>query len=206
MIVLRFSASVGALSLVVERASVAPHIVLEGPSASGKSTLLEIIAGVGPTPQGEVSCLGQRWVMDGREQVAARDRQVGWVPQHALLFPHLSVRDNVLASPRASAERYEEIASLCGLGALSERSVHRLSGGERQRTALARALASAPRLLLLDEALSALDGIAATALARTLRVYCDRHGIMTLAATHHSAELEALCDEQWQMREGKLVP
>jgi len=196
MIALDLECHLGGLSLRARLSSEARHIALLGPSASGKSTLLRIIAGVGPTYRGEVRCCGERWT-----ELPARDRRVGWVPQHAALFPHLRVRENVVASSRPSD--VDAVIGLCGLGAMLDRQVETLSGGERQRVALARALASSPRILLLDEAFSALDRTAAAGLAGALRAHCAQRNIVTLAATHH--EVDALVDERWHIESGEVA-
>ncbi len=126
----------------------AQTVGIVGPSGSGKSTLLDAIAGIEP---------GARVVLDG-EDVSERPlhrRDVGYVTQDALLFPHLSVRSNLLFSPRAGA--LGDVPAALGIERLLERMPRHLSGGERRRVALARAVLSRPRLLLLDEPFAGLD-------------------------------------------------
>jgi molybdate transport system ATP-binding protein len=121
---------------------------LVGPSGSGKSTLLDAIAGIEP---------GARVILDGTDcsGLDLHRRGVGYVTQEALLFPHLSVRRNLLYSPRADS--LGDVPGALGIEPLLERMPRHLSGGERRRVALARAILSRPRVLLLDEPFGGLD-------------------------------------------------
>ncbi len=139
-----------------------PAAALFGPSGSGKSTILEIIAGVRRGASGRV-VLDGRTILDTERGIepAARDRWIGWVPQDASLFPHLTVRENVrFGLSRGGPEGERRLAAsvaLLELEPLLERPAVALSGGERQRAAVARAIASGARVLLLDEPLASLD-------------------------------------------------
>lgn len=158
------------------------HAVLTGPTASGKTTLLELIAGgIAPTA-GSVR-------IDGRDVTihAPESRGVGLVPQHGYLFPHLNVRQNV-----AYGNRDERIVSQLtrrfGVDHLLDRAVSALSGGERQLVALCRALAARPTALLLDEPVSALDR---TRRAAVLREFADLQaewGLTVLHVTHDETD------------------
>ncbi|NCD25383.1 MAG: ATP-binding cassette domain-containing protein [Deltaproteobacteria bacterium] len=142
------------------------RVALFGPSGSGKSLTLMALAGL-LTPQGGRIAVRGRTFFDAQDgiDVPARKRRVGFVFQDYALFPHLSVRDNVafglkpvFGYPRpAHRARIDELLELCGLKDLAARKPHQISGGQRQRTALARALAPNPDLLLLDEPFTALD-------------------------------------------------
>ena len=136
-------------------------VAVLGPSGCGKTTLLLAIAGLLPVQAGLIT-IGGREISRAGRPVAPEKRGVGWVPQEASLFPHLSVGENIgFAVPRgrstARSARIAELASLVGLGDLTGRAPHQLSGGQAQRVALARALAPRPDLLLLDEPFAALD-------------------------------------------------
>jgi molybdate transport system ATP-binding protein len=136
---------------------------LFGPSGSGKTTLLRCIAGLTRAVEGRLCVNGDTWQDESRSHfLPAHRRAIGYVFQEASLFPHLSVRKNLEYGFKRvpSKERrvvFEQAVELLGVGPLLERGPRHLSGGERQRVAIARALLTSPRLLLMDEPLSALD-------------------------------------------------
>jgi molybdate transport system ATP-binding protein len=156
-----------------------------GPSGAGKSTLLRILAGVERDVTGLVEVFGEPWL--GPQAVPAWQRGVGWVPQDALLFPHLSVRSNLTYSGKGLDEG---VVGALGLGPLLDRSPRRLSGGEAQRVALGRALCSQPRLLLLDEPFSALDRPLRVRVASFVRAWCVERGVRVVHVTHDERDLE----------------
>jgi molybdate transport system ATP-binding protein len=184
-----------------------------GPSGSGKTTLLDAIAGLRQIRAGEIEIGGVTVFSssDGINQ-PARDRGIGYVPQESALFPHLSVRSNILfgatrASTPAAARTIEldHVLEVLQIGALLDRPVTQLSGGEAQRCALARAILSKPRLLLLDEPLAALDiGLKERILPYLARVR-DEFDIPMIYVTHNLTEVLTLADWVLMIRQGKLI-
>ena len=180
---------------------------LLGPSGSGKSTLVAVLAGLQPLSGGRI-------VVDGRDLagVPAERRGVGVVFQRPLLFPHLDARDNVAfglrrqgvdrRSARARAESLLDQVELAGLG---RRAAHELSGGQAQRVALARALAARPRLLLLDEPLSALDPDTRSRMRELVRGLHDSFGTTTLFITHDQTEAAELADPTALLLDGRVA-
>ncbi len=174
-----------------------------GPSGAGKSTLLRVLAGVEPGVTGTVRALGETWLGPALVVPAWR-RGVGWVPQDALLFPHLNVRQNLDYSRRSGAEECLGIARLLGVSALLDRAPRNLSGGERQRVALGRALLARPRLLLLDEPFSALDRNLRARLAADVAAYCKDRALPVVLASHDDPDLTAFNAERWEFVDGVL--
>ncbi|KZC94205.1 MULTISPECIES: ABC transporter ATP-binding protein [Clavibacter] len=182
-------------------------LALVGPSGCGKSTLLRLIAGLLTPSSGSLH-------LDGEDatRLRAERRRIGYVPQSYALFPHLSVRDNVAYGLRAQRvpraerdERVDHALELTRMTAYADRSPAQLSGGQRQRVALARALAIRPRVLLLDEPLSALDPQLRDGMRRDLRRLLAEADCCTIIVTHDQAEALALADEVAVMRDGRLV-
>jgi molybdate transport system ATP-binding protein len=180
----------------------ARHVAITGASGGGKTTFVCALAGVIVDARGRIVVGDQTW-LDARTCLAPERRRVGWVPQETLLVPHLGVRGNLRLGLRAGVD-LERVHAVCGTGALADRSIARLSGGEQKRVALARALCSDPRLLLLDETFSALDGAASARLRTELRRYCDERAVITLTVTHHPAQIAGFCDEVYVLRDGHL--
>jgi thiamine transport system ATP-binding protein len=176
-----------------------------GPSGCGKSTLLRAVAGLEPLVAGTVA-----W--DGADlgRVPTHKRGFALMFQDGQLFGHLTVARNVGYAlrlrrvPDADA-RVEELLALVGLEGYAERLPATLSGGERQRVALARCLAVRPRLLLLDEPLSALDTGLRQRLAADLRTILTHEGITALMVTHDHEEAFTVADRLAVMRAGEIV-
>lgn len=187
----------------------APITVLFGPSGAGKTTLLRCLAGLDrPEPGGHISLAGQVWD-DDDVHVPARHRRVGYLFQDHALFPFLDVSGNVAYGlhrlPRHErSARIREALEAAGAAHLSGRATRQLSGGEAQRVALARALAPGPRLLLLDEPLSALDAPTRTRLRSELRARLLAAGVPTVVVTHDRAEALALGDHIAVLIDGRL--
>ncbi|WP_407698677.1 ABC transporter ATP-binding protein [Streptomyces fagopyri] len=181
-------------------------LALLGPSGCGKTTALRMLAGFEHPDSGEV-------LVDGEDvtRVPAHRRDAGMVFQSYSLFPHLSALDNVAFGLRMrkvrTAERRTraaELLDLVGLADKGERFPHQLSGGQQQRIALARALALRPRVLLLDEPLSALDAKVRLSLREEIRRLQQELGITTLFVTHDQEEALSMADRVAVMRSGRL--
>lgn len=173
--------------------------VVIGPAGSGKTTLLETIAGIIPQTAGSLR-LGDAEAA----QLLPEHRGVGFVYQHGYLFPHLSVRENI-AYGAASAEAAATAERRLGTDALAERAVAGLSGGERQLVAIARALATRPRILLLDEPFSALDPRRRTLVRREVRALHREWGMTVLQVTHDFAEAGMLGDVAVLLDGGRVL-
>jgi thiamine transport system ATP-binding protein len=177
-----------------------------GPSGCGKSTLLRAIAGL-ERATGEV-----RWHSEDLSSTPTHRRGFALMFQDGQLFPQLSVARNIgyplrlRRTPHADATaRVAELLDLVGLSGFADRLPATLSGGERQRVALARALAASPRLLLLDEPLSALDAGLGQRLAEDLRRILVRSGTTAVMVTHDHEEAFAVADDLAVMRSGRIV-
>jgi len=175
-----------------------------GPSGSGKSTLLGAISGTDGSISGQI-------LLDGQDITCMpiQKRRIGMVFQDFSLFPSMDVERNIMYGMRdvpesekhAEVERLLDMVDLAGYGS---RQVHELSGGEAQRIALVRAVAAKPRMLLLDEPLSALDAPLRKKLRTMIRQIHDRTGITMLYVTHDREEAFSIADRIMIMRGGKL--
>jgi sulfate/thiosulfate transport system ATP-binding protein len=181
-------------------------VALLGPSGCGKTTLLRIIAGLEHPDAGDIRHAGE----DIADQ-SARDRNVGLVFQHYALFRHMTVGENVAfplrirKRPKAEvADRVKELLGLVQLAGLEGRYPHQLSGGQRQRIALARALATEPRVLLLDEPFGALDARVRQELRRWLRRLHDELHVTSVFVTHDQEEAFEVSDRVVLMNAGRV--
>jgi putative spermidine/putrescine transport system ATP-binding protein len=181
-------------------------VALLGPSGCGKTTALRIVAGFEFADSGSVT-------VDGRDvsPIPAAKRDMGMVFQSYSLFPNMNALDNVgfgLRMRKISAgERTKRAAALLdmvGLAGQAKQYPHQLSGGQQQRVALARALAIEPRVLLLDEPLSALDAKVRLQLREQIRTLQQRLGTTTLFVTHDQEEALSMADRVGVMRDGRL--
>ncbi|SRR5579859_34131 len=171
-----------------------------GPSGCGKTSLLRIIAGLDRQSAGTVEIAGKDCSNAPPEQ-----RDYGIVFQSYALFPNMTVARNVAYGLRSRDEgRVAEMLDLVGLPDLGDRYPGQLSGGQQQRIALARALAPSPRLLLLDEPLSALDARVRLTLRRQIRALHDRLGLTTIMVTHDQEEALTLADRIVVMNHGHI--
>jgi putative spermidine/putrescine transport system ATP-binding protein len=181
-------------------------VALLGPSGCGKTTALRILAGFETADSGSVT-------VDGTEvlPVPAAKRDMGMVFQSYSLFPNMSALDNVgfglrMRKLRAAerSRRAGELLEMVGLTGHARRYPHQLSGGQQQRVALARALAIEPRVLLLDEPLSALDAKVRLQLREQIRLLQRRLGTTTLFVTHDQEEALSMADRVGVMHDGRL--
>ena len=180
---------------------------LFGPSGCGKTTVLRCIAGLHRVAEGRCVVGGEVW-QDGASFRPPHRRAVGYVFQEASLFPHLPVRRNLLfGAPRggpAGAFGFDGVVALLGLERLLPRSPLTLSGGERQRVAIGRALLSEPRLLLMDEPLSALDREAREEILPFLERLRASVPLPVVYVSHDMAEVERLADTLVLMQAGRV--
>lgn len=178
-------------------------LVVLGPSGAGKTILLETIAGLRPQQAGHISLAGTDITTLPPER-----RRIGLVFQDAALFPHLTVADNVRFGPRASRtagpDGTSDLLRQLGIEHLADRSPRSLSGGERQRVALARALAIQPRLLLLDEPLSALDQPTREDMRALLQHLLTQLEIPAAHVTHDRDEALSIADDLALIVTGQL--
>ncbi|MEQ8825255.1 MAG: ATP-binding cassette domain-containing protein [Filomicrobium sp.] len=181
---------------------------LVGPSGAGKSTLLSCIAGLSRPDVGLIRLSG-RTLFDSKSSInlPAADRKIGVVFQDGLLFPHMSVEANLLYAVKGvRPSNFADVVSALSLGGLLERRTNRLSGGERQRVAIGRALFSRPRLMILDEPVSALDpDLKRDVLDHLLRVV-EMTAIPMIYISHAPEEIRKVANAVVKIRDGHCVP
>ncbi|MFI3044575.1 Polyamine ABC transporter ATP-binding protein [Pseudomonas coronafaciens pv. coronafaciens] len=182
-------------------------VTLLGPSGCGKSTLLRCVAGLTPVNSGRI-------LLDGSDLVplTPQKRNIGMVFQSYALFPNMNVEQNVafgLRMQKVSADdsekRVAEILQMVELHDFAKRYPHQLSGGQCQRVALARSLVTRPRLLLLDEPLSALDARIRKHLREQIRAIQRELGLTTIFVTHDQEEALTMSDRIFLMNQGRIV-
>ena len=181
-----------------------------GPSGAGKTSLLETIAGLRKPDTANISFNGQ--LFDDSWQnysLPVRLRRLGYVPQYDSLFPHLSVRRNLLYGSDGKSKdgtlEFHHITDFLEIGHLLDRHVRTLSRGENQRVVIARALLSAPQLLLLDEPLTSLDAKLKNAILQQLQALHREFGIPMLFVTHDAAEAIAICEDVLLLHAGRIT-
>ncbi|MFQ5791155.1 MAG: molybdenum ABC transporter ATP-binding protein [Acidobacteriota bacterium] len=196
-----------AFSLAVSIQTEAPTTVLFGPSGSGKTTLLRAVAGLLNPDRGRIALDGDVF-FDSERGIALPPyrRRLGMVFQQPSLFPHLSALDNVRYAASGKKRRHiEDLLERFHVSHVARRRPHQLSGGEQQRVTIARALAAGPRLLLLDEPLSAVDAATRASVLKDLLAYQKRGGVPYLYVTHNRAEALALGGQALLLDGGRLV-
>jgi molybdate transport system ATP-binding protein len=195
-----------AFTLDVSESASVEVLGLFGPSGSGKTSLLEAVVGLRHPNRGAIK-IGDRdlYSSDLQIDVPARERRIGYVPQDALLFPHLDVSRNILFGRRESDQLFDSLVEILELSSLLDRRVQRLSGGEKQRVAIARALMIRPALLLLDEPLAGVDRERRDRiLPYLLRIRKQLH-VPLVYVTHDADELTAIADRVLKLEAGRVV-
>ena len=182
---------------------------LYGPSGCGKTTLLRCLVGL-EKATGHIRMGEQQWLGDGVKTIPSHQRGVGLVFQHAALFDHLTVFGNLQYGRKRQFDtpyswELETIIERCGIGHLLEQQTTNLSGGERQRVALARTLANAPRLLILDEPLASLDG-------SSKKISCNywwklraQWQLPIMYVSHHVEEIAHIADRVLGIKDGQVA-
>ncbi|MBL0143696.1 MAG: molybdenum ABC transporter ATP-binding protein [Betaproteobacteria bacterium] len=211
MIDVRLEIRRGGFTLSAAFSTEAPVVALFGRSGSGKTTIVQALAGLVQPLSGHVR-VGETTLYDsaGGTNLPPERRRIGYVFQDSLLFPHLTVRGNLAFGERlvAPAERYvdrKQIVDLLGLASLLDRSPSTLSGGERQRVAIGRALLANPRLLLLDEPLASLDGLRKAEILAYIEILRDELKIPIVYVSHSIEEVTRLADHMVLVSEGHTI-
>ncbi|MBO1519497.1 ABC transporter ATP-binding protein [Oceanisphaera pacifica] len=183
-----------------------------GPSGCGKTTLLRSIAGF-ETPNAGRIMINDQTLFSPQTNIKPEHRKIGYVPQHGVLFPHLTVANNIAFGlpnthyqHKAKKEaRVNDMLQLVGMDGLGHRMPHELSGGQQQRIALARALAPAPSLVLLDEPFSALDAGLRASLREEVKATLRQIGATAILVTHDQEEALSMADSVAVMRQGQCI-
>ena len=208
-----FRGALGKFSLDVGFVAPARGVTaLFGPSGCGKTTVLRCIAGLTRLADGLCHIAGDAWQDRDGTFLPTHRRPLGYVFQEASLFAHLSVRRNLMfGAPRGEDAQgkgqiaFDEVVELLGVAALLDRAPAKLSGGERQRVAIGRALLTQPKLLLMDEPLSALDRATKDEILPFLERLRDRLSLPIIYITHSIAEVVRLADQIVLMEKGRVI-
>jgi len=179
-----------------------------GPSGAGKTSLLNILAGLMQPEQGIIEVNGQTWLNTHKKiNLPVQKRSIGFVFQDFALFPNMTVKENLLyALPKNEpAGLIHELLSTINMTDMATHKPSTLSGGQKQRVALVRALIRKPQLLLLDEPLSALDNDMRLALQNELAAFHQRYHLTTLMVSHHLPEIYRLAGNIWHISQGQLL-
>ena len=207
MITLAFTRQQGDFTLSIDEHLTGQITALFGPSGSGKTTILDAIAGLRTPDTGTITVRGRTLFSTAeRIDLPPHDRHIGYVPQDVALFPHLSVRRNMLYGRRAR-QRLDlpAVVAMLEVAHVVDRAVNELSGGERQRVALARALMSGPELLLLDEPLAAVDLERRRRILPYLEKVRDQLGVPIIYVTHDADDVRQFADAVVVLDAGRVV-
>lgn len=180
-----------------------------GTSGSGKSTLVSMIAGLERPDSGLIQLNGET-LFDGSIDMPPEKRRIGIIFQHPYLFPHLSTEGNLrYGLNRCTIDQrkigFEALVEVLNIGHLLQRGVNKLSGGEKQRVAIGRAVLSNPRLLLMDEPLSALDDSLRFQIIGYLKNVCETFSIPFLFISHSLLEMRLMADQVLNVAGGRII-
>ena len=173
-------------------------VILMGESGSGKTTLLRVISGL-EKAEGEVVVAGKSW-----KHLPPQQREIGFVFQDYALFEHMTVEENLLFV-KNDKSLADKLLALTKLTALASRNVKNLSGGQKQRVALCRAMMHKPKILLMDEPLSALDEEMREALIEEIKKLHHTFGTTTMMVSHDANASYALADRIIVLHQGKII-
>ncbi|WP_374546289.1 molybdenum ABC transporter ATP-binding protein [Rhodoblastus sp.] len=208
----KFFNVLGNFTLDVDFAAPAKGVTaLFGPSGCGKTTVIRCIAGLIRVTDGFCDIDGDIWQKPDRTFLPTHKRPLGYVFQEANLFPHLSVRKNLLfGAPKEKPKDrpeidFDEVVDLLGVRHLLDRAPRNLSGGERQRIGIGRALLTQPKVLLMDEPLSALDRRTKSEILPFIEKLRDHFAVPIFYITHDMTEVERLADQIVLLDKGHLV-
>lgn len=191
-------------------------LVIQGESGAGKTTVLNCISGLTCPEEGRIALDGTA-VFDDQAGIdlPARRRNIGYLFQNYALFPHMTIQQNIfygmkntLAYKEKRSETMDDALSIMenfGISHLRKKYPSRISGGERQRAALARAIVTKPRLLLLDEPFSALDQKTKEVIYREFLSFKEKFSIPAILITHDARESRLFADHQMVLKEGRIV-
>ena len=184
-------------------------LCLLGPSGCGKTTALKTIAGLSTPQKGQIELFGNTVFSDSQINLSPEQRSIGFIFQDYALFPHMTVGQNIAyglsnLSKQDKQMRIKESLELVELPDLEQRYPHELSGGQQQRIAVARALAPKPKLLLMDEPFSNIDGQVKRRMMNDLRRLLKEHNISCIFVTHAKEEAFAFADKTAVMVDGHI--
>jgi molybdate transport system ATP-binding protein len=207
VILLDFTLHQGSFTLEIREQLTARVTALFGPSGSGKTTILDAIAGLRRPMSGRIA-IDSRVLFDGAGDIdlPPYQRHIGYVAQDVALFPHMTVRQNVLYGRRQGQKlALDAVAGMLEIQPLLDRRVPQLSGGERQRVAVARALMSAPQVLLFDEPLAAVDVERRRRIWPYVERVRDELRVPIVYVTHDPVEVERLADHVVRLENGRVT-
>ena len=177
-------------------------VALSGKSGSGKTTLLRILAGL-EEAEGSIKVANELW-LNGKKSLAPQKRKIGYVFQEYALFPNMTVEENLLFVTKDKALA-DHLLEMTELDALKNRLPNSLSGGQQQRVSLCRAMMNRPKLLLMDEPLSALDPSMRTKLQNEILTLHKEFGTTTIMVSHDPSEIYRLASRVLVLDQGKII-
>ena len=183
-------------------------ISLYGPSGAGKTSLLRMLAGLMQPDSGFIKMNDEIWFDSEKKiKVNPQQRLVGFVFQDYALFPNMNVEENIsyASAKNDSKKNIDELLEITGLSGLRDKKIQTLSGGQQQRVALARAIARKPKLLLLDEPLSAIDNEMRANLQNTLLTIHSQYNVTSIIVSHNINEIIKLTSKTIHIKNGRLV-